>query len=229
MTLQCPICQCQQGDFKIFENDCIFLPIAGLDQHLVRHQCPECGVIFGTQQMLNLSKEELKNAYAQLFNTGYRDGSEIALQSEIKDLLALNPNTDGVYLNWGAGASVAKDKAKELGYTLLNYDPFMVGSLAGYVNMDEMKNMKFDGIISHDLLEHLQDPIEELILMKSMLKPEANMIHSTPCYKYCHPYTKYHLFFFEGKSLDIICQKVGLTYEYISEWTVKYSMIKEVE
>jgi hypothetical protein len=62
-----------------------------------------------------------------------------------------------------------------------------------------------------------------------MLKPGANMIHSTPCYKYCHPYTKYHIFFFEGKSLDIICQKVGLTYEYISEWTVKYTPIKETE
>lgn len=225
--LQCPICNYQGYNFKIFESDCIFIPIEGIDQHLIRHQCPYCDVIFGTQQMLKLTTEKLGEAYKKLFDSGYRDGNEITTNYELVNLLTLQifcSNTNGVYINWGAGTSVAADKAKLLGYTLFNFDPFVVGDLPpSYITMDRINTMKFDGIISHNLLEHLQDPISELKLMKSLLKPGANMIHSTACYKYSYEYTKYHLFFFEGKSLGVICDKAGLNYEHIGPFIVKYS------
>ncbi|HEY5267649.1 MAG TPA: methyltransferase domain-containing protein [Candidatus Saccharimonadales bacterium] len=228
MTIQCPICQCQQGTFEVFECDCQFVAIEGLDQHLVRHKCPDCGVIFGTQQMLNLTKEELSSAYQKLFDTGHRDPGEITVNAEVNDLLALNPTKEGIYLNWGAQESTAPDKAKNLGFSLYNYDPFITSTLSSnYLNTEQIKQMKFDGIISHNLLEHFQNPIEDLKFMASLLKPNASMIHSTECYKYLHAQTKYHLFFFEGKSLDIICDKAGLTYEYIGPWDVKYHIKKE--
>ena len=208
----CPICQYQGDTFGILESDCLFLPIDGLDQHLVRHKCPDCGVIFGTQQMLNLSKEKLGEAYQKVFDSGYRDGDEASIMREVANLLALSPNPNGIYLNWGSQISPAGNKAKELGYTLLNYDPFMK---IDTLSKEKINEIKFDGIISHNLLEHLQDPISELRLMKSLLKPGASMVHSTPCYKYCYEFTKFHLFFFEGKSLDIICEKAGLTYKYL--------------
>ena len=63
-----------------------------------------------------------------------------------------------------------------------------------------------------------QDPVKDLAYMKSLLKENAQIIHSTDCYKYCYAYTKYHLFFFEGKSLDVICDKVGLIYEYTDRY-----------
>jgi hypothetical protein len=226
----CPICQYQEEGFKTLESDCIFIPIEGLDQHLIRYQCPNCDVIFGTQQMLGLSKYELKNAYQKLFDSGHKDGDENSVKCEINNLLILNPNSNRVYLNWGAGTSVASDKAKLLGFTLLNFDPFVIDS-SKYISKDQLKNTKFDGIISHNVLEHLQDPISELELMKSFLKPEASMIHSTPCYRYSYEYTKYHLFFFEGRSLDVICEKTKLTYKYMDSfmgtYVVKYDIKKE--
>lgn len=36
------------------------------------------------------------------------------------------------------------------------------------------------------------------------------MIHSTPCYQYLYEYTRFHLFFFTGKSLEIICNQLNL-------------------
>ena len=117
---------------------------------------------------------------------------------EFDDLLALNPSIDGVYLNWGAGVSTTSEKVKKLGYKLFNYDPFVNG-LSNYISIDQINEMKFDGIISHNVLEHFRDPISELKLMKSLLKPNGSMIHSTGCYKYLFEYTKYHLFFFKNK------------------------------
>ena len=52
------------------------------------------------------------------------------------------------------------------------------------VDTDFVMANKFDGIMSNSVIEHLQNPIKELLIMKSILKPGACMIHSTDCYKY---------------------------------------------
>lgn len=220
--LQCPICDLQfnECDLKTFEIDCQFIEIEGINQHLIRHQCLNCGVIFGTQQMLKLSREQLKEAYQKVFATGYTDGNENSVNMEVYNLLALNPTYDGIYLNYGAGTSTASKKAKLLGYNLIDYDPFVLNEAITNIDI-----ILYDGIISHNLMEHFQDPIKELKLMKSMLKPGAAMIHSTECYKYKYAHTKFHFFFFEGKSLDIICEKVGLKYTYIGPWTIRYDQV----
>jgi SAM-dependent methyltransferase len=208
--LQCKICDLNAPteQFKTYESDCLFVQVSGINQHLVRHECPNCGVIFGPQDMLNLTKQQLIEAYHAVYNTGYRDcdSSEV----ELKALMTLNPKTDGVYLNWGAGTSTASDKAKLRGYTLINYDPF-TPDITPNVKLDISTN-KYDGIISNNLLEHLQDPVSEMKLMKSLLKPGGEMVHITDCFMYCIEYTKYHLFFFQGKSLQTICDKIGMNY-----------------
>jgi len=39
------------------------------------------------------------------------------------------------------------------------------------------------------------------------------MIHSTPCYQYAYEYSRWHLYFFVGKSIDFLCEKSGLEIE----------------
>ena len=63
---------------------------------------------------------------------------------------------------------------------------------------------------SNDLIEHLQNPVEELCFMKSLLKPDGKMYHATGCYEYAFEYTRFHLFFFLGRSLQLLAQKSGL-------------------
>ena len=36
------------------------------------------------------------------------------------------------------------------------------------------------------------------------------MAHATPCYEYLYEYTRFHLFFFAGKSKDLLLEKAGL-------------------
>ena len=151
LLMKCPICSCQDGDFKVFEDNCIFVKIEGIDQHLIRHQCPSCDIIFGPQQMLNLTKEELGLAYKKLFDTGHRDDGRATVGCEVDNLLSLNPTTDGIYLNWGSQASMAPEKVRALGYKLFNYEPFMTDNLSSdYMSTEQVNNQKFDGIISHN-------------------------------------------------------------------------------
>lgn len=214
MKLKCPICF-TEGNFRSVETDCHFISIEGIDQHLVRYKCSSCDLVFGPLQMINLSKNDLKAAYEKMWQEGYREAD--SSDCEIRALKLLNPSPSGMYLNWGAGESTAAAKAKEIGFNLINYDPFINVSLS----LDKV-DVKYDGIISNNVIEHLQDPIDEFLKMKSLLKPGAKMIHMTDCYLYRVEYTKFHLFFFVGRSLKALCNRTGLQYRPIDNNTVEF-------
>ena len=67
--------------------------------------------------------------------------------------------------------------------------------------------MKFDRIFSNDLIEHLRFPVEELRFMRGLLKEDGAMYHATGCYEYAFEYTRFHLFFFTGRSLRLLAEK----------------------
>lgn len=71
--------------------------------------------------------------------------------------------------------------------------------------------MKFDGIFSHDLLEHLKHPAEELRFMKTLLRnSDCKMAHCTACYRYKYEYTRFHTCFYTGNAVDYLCDRAGV-------------------
>ncbi len=70
--------------------------------------------------------------------------------------------------------------------------------------------MKFDGLYSNNVLEHIRYPVEELKFMAGLLKANARMAHATPCFEYLYEYTRFRLFFYLGKSRDLLAEKAGL-------------------
>lgn len=213
--MRCPLCKFDDEftRFAEFHTDCRMPKIPGIDQHLIRHQCPECQVIFGPQQMLSMSVEELRKAYQALYAAGYEDGDPSAF--ELETFHMMDPSKNGTYINWGAGRSKVSRLARIQGYNLVDYDPFVD-------NSRNLINNKVDGIISNNLIEHFQNPIEELKTMSSMLKPGAYMIHATDCYQYRYEFTKFHLFFFIGSSLNTLAVRSGLNYQFITPTRVKF-------
>ena len=230
--ITCPICKTthNKSDLRRLDSNCLFLKLEGVNQHLIRYQCKKCGVIFGSEEMLNLEPSKLSKYYQDIYNSGYRedDWSDFELYVFLKS----NPNKDGVYVNWGAGTSSTSEKAKDLGYTLYNYDPGLPSSsFASYLTREYMtQNMrgKIDVIMSNNVLDHLQDPISDLLFMKSLLKDGGKMLHASDgfAYEMCH--TKAHLFFFVGKSVDFISDAIGMKHRFIDanrsgmkivEWT----------
>lgn len=211
LYLTCPICEFSNdpSKFKVYHSYCIFN-----GGKLVRHECPECGVIFGTQRMLALTPEELGQEYIEHYSC-YHEGDSTS--SELKTFYYLNPKPEGIYLNFGCGEwSQTIEEARKEGYQLFGFDPYSANTNDEFIinDINVIKKMGFDGIMSNNVLEHIRYPDEVLSLMASLLKSEnCAMVHTTPCYDYCYEYTRFHLYFFAGNSLEYICRKVNLRFE----------------
>ena len=201
MTITCPICDTSITDPKILKAKGMF---EGWD--IERYECPSCNVIFGPLSMINTPLDKLAAMYKSLYS---RYGEGDTTQYEIQTFRLLNPTKQGKYLNYGAGKwSKSIEILKKEGYNIIGYEPFCPSGA------DAVKTVvagdKFDGIMSHNVIEHFQNPIKSLIEMKNMLKKDCFMAHSTECYSYQHVNSEYHLFFLIGKSIDALCQKTGL-------------------
>jgi hypothetical protein len=210
-VMDCPLChhQGELGTFGKFVTDCIFE--GGV---LIRHQCPECDVIFGPEKMMGITEASLSRDYEwhyQIFSEG--DSTE----QEIRAFHALKPKKGGVYLNWGAGAwSKTIDLLRQEGWDVYGYEPHTSASGHGshiISSKEQLLTMQFDGIFSNNVLEHLMYPVRELSEMRLLLKSGGSMSHATPCFEYLYEYTRFHLFFFLGRSRSILADKAGLKVE----------------
>lgn len=204
--IKCPICKNENDEstIKKLESNCLFLSIEGIDQHIIRYQCNTCNVIFGPNEMINLESSKLIKAYQDVYASGHREGDATKFEFDLFKML--NPDKSGVYINWGSGTSRTSDSAFQDGYTLLNYDPGLP-SMSGYLTQEELEHltMKVDGIISNNVLDHLQNPIIDLFFMKSLLKSGGCMIHASDGFQYKIDYTKFHLFFsLENQSILLV-------------------------
>lgn len=203
----CPLCghESLASEFSAHITQCSFG--GGI---LVRHQCPACDVIFGADKIFRLSESELSEEYEWHYRA-YSEGD--STQHEIRAFLSLNPSKDGIYLNYGAGAwSRSVQILRAQGWNIVAFEPHGSASSDGEVISDWkiLSTMKFDGLYSNNVLEHLRHPAEELARMKTLLKPGALMSHATPCFEYLYEYTRFHLFFFLGRSREILAHKAGL-------------------
>ena len=205
--IRCPLCG-HSGKKSSYETRTTFCIFGG--GKIERYVCPACDLIFGPLKMLKLSPQQLQEEYEQNYSV-FRESDTTPY--ELALFHAMKPEKDRIYLNYGAGGwNATSRKLREEGFQVYGYEPFApvqknewsITSKAG------LRNMKFDGIFSNDLIEHLQNPVEELCFMKSLLNPDGKMYHATGCYEYAFEYTRFHLFFFLGRSLQLLAQKSGL-------------------
>lgn len=207
----CPVCghRNEHNLFKILESHCLF---GG--GRLVRYQCPYCEVIFGPDKMLELTSQQLGEEYEWHYKV-YSEGD--STEQELKAFHCLKPSKTGLYLNYGAGSwSHSVEVLRREGWNVLAYEPHGSASQSEshvITSKDELSKMKFDGIFSNNVIEHLRHPIQELSAMLQLLKDNGRMAHATPCFEYLYEYTRFHLYFFLGKSFSIVAEQSGLEVE----------------
>jgi SAM-dependent methyltransferase len=161
--------------------------------------------------MLALGPEELAREYQKLHASGYRENDPTEV--ELGLLRQLDPEPAGVYLNWGSGErSRTQERACAQGLRLYGYDPYTSRESPWLVHARKHLG-QYDGIISNNVLEHLQRPVGALRNMRQHLKPGAAMLHRTACYEYRFAHSCYHLFFFLGRSVDVMAERAGLRAE----------------
>lgn len=194
--------------FKEYYSNCMF---GG--GRLKRYQCPECDVIFGPGKMLKLTPEELSQEY-NIHYSAYQEGE--SKDREIRAFHSLQPRKDGVYLNYGSGSwSGTVPALRQNGWNILAYEPHISAATSDWCISDAslFEGMKFDGIFTNNVLEHFRDPISELRKLSGYLKPGGRMAHATPCYEYLYEFTRFHLFFFVGRSRKYLIENSGLKEE----------------
>jgi hypothetical protein len=201
--IKCRICDKESDNFEVYKAiSCVdFLP-----EEIIRHQCDNCEVIFGSEEFINLTQEQLFDLYKKLFET-YSDTD--FTHREVEVVLSLNPDPEDKILIWGCGNTSSVSYLRNTGLNVFGYEPNIQSN-----NKFILKNINYDDkynyIVSNDLIEHLQDPIKQLNIMKDMLEPGGKMAHRTDCYRYVHEYSPFHLYFLIGKSTDIIAQKINM-------------------
>ncbi len=206
--LTCALCghTGPQETFAELDSTCIFE-----GGKISRHQCPMCDVIFGSSLMLSLSEEELSNEYEWHYRV-FSEGD--STEQELRAFYALNPERDKKYVNWGSGAwSHSVEVLREGGWQVFGYEPHGSASGEGDAilrSLDELIALKPSGIYSNNVLEHLRHPIDELKTMSSLLPPGGMMSHATPCFEYRFEFTRFHLFFFLGRSRHFLADRAGL-------------------
>jgi 2-polyprenyl-3-methyl-5-hydroxy-6-metoxy-1,4-benzoquinol methylase len=212
--LCCSICdyESESSNFKII--DAMDRLIGG---KIRRYQCPKCGVIFGPLDFMAMTAEELSAEYSQLYEV-YAEGD--STDKEIETFMSLNPKKEKRYLNFGCGVwSKSIEILRSQGWDVWGFDANIIKNADHLVSdISRLKSMKFDGIFTNNLIEHLQDPVNDFLMHKSLISTKDALIaHSTPCYEYSYEYTRFHLHFFTGNSIAVICHKTGLKVQSIKE------------
>lgn len=181
--------------FVPFETNCIFS-----GGRLLRHRCPSCEVIFGPQKYFKLDDEMLNLEYSNLYKI-YSENDSTA--STIRTFHLLKPKLEGIYLDFGCGGewSEAISQLRQQGWNIYGFEPSASNSSEFVLSTwEEVEKMEFDGILSHNLLEHLLDPVGITKRLAKLLKSDGKIVHATSCFEYVYEYSRFHVFFFTGRS-----------------------------
>lgn len=96
-------------------------------------------------------------------------------------------------------------------------------------NIKELNNIEIDGIFTHNFIEHLQEPIDQFKEWNKLLKVGDLMSHSSACYKWKFDFSNFHVFYFLGKSLELLASSTGFTIvdiiEYKPDSNAEYTQI----
>ncbi len=182
---------------------------------LIRYECPECNVIFGDLRFLNLPLEEIGNDYIDLhtfYNEGDTSGYVLQVIKKIVKLTGLNKKK---FLDYACGSqSKTIDKLVQHGYNVKGYDEYTTSP-----NPSPLENETFDVVYSNNFIEHVIDPVNDVKKMLKYLKKNGRLVLISACWEYKIAYTHYHTFFFIGKSVKILAEKVGIREIYTKKIT----------
>lgn len=201
--LTCAICEHTDlnHNFKKLQSNDLFN--AGT---LIRHECPNCGLIFGDLRFLSLSEQEIQDDYDDVYSY-FAEGDTVPYIMNNLNSLNLFKNKKLSYLDYACGIGKMIPILKNSGYKIHGYDK--------YVKNDNVMNcidgMKFDVIYANNFIEHITNPIEDIKRILIHLNDDGYLIIMSDCLdEYMIEFTHYHVYFYTGNSFNVLCDKLNL-------------------
>lgn len=217
INLKCFICDYENlyNSFKkIIAKD-----IFGMDE-IIRHECPNCNLIFGDLRYINLSEEERQNDHDDTYSY-FTEGETTNLQLNALKSLNIFNNKNLTFLDYACGEGKMIPILKNLNYNIKGYDKFVKNNNV----LNNIDNLKFDVIYSNNFIEHLIDPINQIKDILTHLNDGGYLIFISDCIdEYKIEYTHFHSFYYVGNSFKNLCEKLNLNIiedKYISPCKIK--------
>lgn len=175
---------------------------------LERYRCPDCGCVFGPQKYLDLEESFVDLDYRLLYSR-YSESDSSA--NEIRTFHALTPKPEELFLDWGCGGawSPTVKTLREHGWNVWGFEPSAETGSEFVVNKRDAISATFDGIFSNNVIEHFRDPVAQFKEFHALLNPGGRMAHSSPCYAYAYPFTRFHTLFLLGDSAERLAERTG--------------------
>jgi SAM-dependent methyltransferase len=201
--LKCIVCDHNDYNInflKLYVND-IFN--AGT---LLRHKCPNCGLIFGDLRILSLSEEEFKKDHDDVYSY-FSEGNTVPYILDNINSIDIFKNKKLSFLDYACGIGNMIPILRNKGYNIHGYDKFVENENV----LNNINNMKFDVIYANNFIEHVTNPIKDIENILLHLNNDGYLIFMSDCIDdYIIEYTHYHLYFYTGNSFNILCKKLNL-------------------
>jgi 2-polyprenyl-3-methyl-5-hydroxy-6-metoxy-1,4-benzoquinol methylase len=203
INLSCVICGFTDlyNNFKKLHSNDIFN--AGT---LIRHQCPNCGLIFGDLRFLSLSEQEIQDDYDDTYSYFHEGNTANNIINNISSL-PLFENKRLSYLDYACGIGKMIPTLKNLGYNVHGYDKYVRNENV----LNNIDDMKFDVIYANNFIEHIANPIKDINRILTHLNDDGYLIMMSDCLdEYINEFTHFHVYFYTGNSFNILCNKLNL-------------------
>jgi SAM-dependent methyltransferase len=212
INLTCEICKYNgpTDTYKIYKDTDLFN--AG---ELIRYQCPKCDLIFGDLRFLHLTSDEISQDYEDLYSF-YQESD--TTKYILACLNTYEPCQDATktYLDYGCGKwNHVVSHLRQKNYQIVGYDKIITGPHI----INDLGSSKYDVIYASNLLEHFIHPIDDIKEILTHLNDDGYLIFMTACFEYCYTNTHYHVFYFIGPSLQMLCEQLGIVEVYSTRLT----------
>mgnify|MGYP000893696794 CR=1 FL=1 len=194
-TMTCKCCGCNELNLLYEGKD----RLHGLPGEFVLFACSNCGVVSVRPQ---LSNEEIEKYYPEDYisypvpidkeRSGFRRlDRQHGVTKRRRKVEGFTNKKGGKILDIGCATGVFLKEMKDHGWDVYGVEPSSFAAdvainqlglnvFNGYLAEANFDDNFFDIITLWDVFEHLPDPVENLLIIKRLLKPDGNLIIATP-------------------------------------------------
>lgn len=196
--------------------------------HIKYFECPYCGFIQTEEPYW------LDEAYSSAITSSDIGliQRNLSISRKLDFFFRLHLGGGGKFLDYGGGYGMLVRMMRDKGYDFEWYDKYCENLFAQH---HEMSKQHYDVVTAFELLEHLPDPMGEI---DKLFKMGDTVIFSTELIPKDRPKVKdwwyygvehgQHISFYTQQSMELIANKYGMKYSYMSGLHVFSRVIKRI-